>query len=96
MHIINNLKYFVWFLFLITFPNCFVLLLGYASNVKFCAMLVRNLEVSIEEIERVIAWLDPSNLGKLSANYFLSALREIQPHQSSKAAGDDEDEEEDE
>lgn len=64
-------------------------------------MLVRHLEVSIEEIERVIAWLDPGNLGKLSANYFLSALREIQPSQGNKAGAneagaDDDDEEEDE
>ncbi|KAL4433153.1 hypothetical protein ABPG74_010848 [Tetrahymena malaccensis] len=50
---------------------------GYISNVKFCAVLIRNLNMQIEDLEKVINWLDPQNIGKICGKYFLKALKEI-------------------
>lgn len=57
--------------------------IGYATNVKFCGMLIQSLAMHIEDLERIIEWLDPTNLGKISIKYFLKVLREIPVEETS-------------
>jgi len=53
--------------------------LGYVTNVKFCSLLIKGLEMKIEDMENIVSWLDPRNIGKISTQYFLKLLKEIPP-----------------